>query len=46
LAQTLDSSQGDRKSADKLARRLALRLNIKGWRMVGLPEDLNPLNVP
>jgi hypothetical protein len=46
LAQTLGISQGDKNSTDKLARRLGLGMNVKGWRMLGLPEDSNPLKVP
>jgi hypothetical protein len=30
---TLGISQGDKSSADKLARRLGLGMNFKGWRM-------------
>jgi hypothetical protein len=46
LAQTLGISQGDKNMADKLVRRLRLGMNVKGWRMSGLPEDLNTPKVP
>jgi hypothetical protein len=45
LAQTLGISQGDKSSAVKLARRLGLGMNFKGWRMLGLPEN-STLKVP
>jgi hypothetical protein len=45
LAQGLDISQGETSKTDKLARRLGLGMNFKGWRMICLPVDLNTLNV-
>jgi hypothetical protein len=45
-AQTLGTSQGDASRADKLARRLALRMNFKGWRMLSLHEDPKDLKLP
>jgi hypothetical protein len=41
----LGTTQGDTSRADKLVRRLGLGMNVKGWRMMGLPEDPIALKV-